>query len=203
MLTKSQVVGAALILLLAVTMVGFSQDRLAWPGAPALAAAAEPMHQMHHSFASPLVEPGNDAFGTIQEVIRALEADPNTDWSKVNLEVLRQHLVDMNNMTLNVTVLAQKPIAGGVEIAVAPNSTRAAASLERVFAAHPPQLEAETGWKMTVRKDKSQYKLTVTTPNPAEVAKIRGLGYIGILGSGAHHQAHHWALARGLNPHHH
>jgi hypothetical protein len=27
--------------------------------------------------------PGQDAFGTIQEVVRILEADPATDWSKV------------------------------------------------------------------------------------------------------------------------
>lgn len=200
---KSRLVGASVIMVLAVTVAGSFEDRLGWPVLPAVAAEATPMRQMHHAFASPLMEPGNDAFGTIQEAIRALEADPNTDWSKVNLEALRTHLVDMNNMTLNVTVLAQKPIADGVEITVAPNSAQVAASLDRVFAAHPAQLEAETGWKMTVQKENANYKITVTTPNAAEVAKIRGLGYIGILATGAHHQAHHWALARGLNPHHH
>lgn len=156
-----------------------------------------------HAYRSPLTEPGNDAFGAIQEVIHALEADPHTDWSKVNLEALRAHLVDMHNMTLNVTVLAQTPIANGVEITVAPDTARAAASLERVFAAHPAQLEAETGWKMTVRRAGRHFVMTVTTNNPAEVSKMRGLGYIGILASGAHRQAHHWAIANGLNPHHH
>jgi hypothetical protein len=152
---------------------------------------------------SPLTEAGNDAFGTIQEAIRALEADPNTDWTKVNLEALRAHLVDMNNMTLNVTPLTQKAIADGIEISVLPNSARAAASLERVFAAHPAQLEAETGWKMSVSKNRRNYVVVVTTTKPNEVAKIRGLGYIGILAAGSHHQVHHWAIAQGLNPHHH
>jgi hypothetical protein len=186
------------ILVLALTVWGFIERR---PGLliPPVAAA----ESMHGAGVSPLTEPGNDAFGTIQEVMRALEADPHTDWSNVNLEALREHLVDMNNMTLNVTVLAQKPIANGVEITVAPNSADVAASLDRVFAAHPPQLEAETGWKMSVRKEAQHYRITVTTSNPAEVAKIRGLGYIGILASGAHHQAHHWAIARGFNPHQH
>ena len=32
--------------------------------------------------------PGQDAFGAIQEIVRILEADPKTDWSKVNLEAL-------------------------------------------------------------------------------------------------------------------
>jgi hypothetical protein len=30
--------------------------------------------------------PGQDAFGAIQEIVGMLEADPATDWSKVNLE---------------------------------------------------------------------------------------------------------------------
>lgn len=166
---------------------------------PVAAADSPPMHMFH----SPLTEAGNDAFGTIQEVIRALEADPHTDWTKVNLEVLREHLVDMNNMTLRVNVLTQQPIANGVEIIVAPESAQVAASLDRVFAAHPPQLEAETGWKMSTQKRQRDYRIVVTTTKPDEVAKIRGLGYIGILATGAHHQAHHWAMARGINPHHH
>ena len=29
--------------------------------------------------------PGQDAFGAIQEIVRILEADPRTDWSKINL----------------------------------------------------------------------------------------------------------------------
>jgi len=45
-------------------------------------------------------EPGQDAFGTIQEIVQILEADPKTDWSKVNLEALRQHVIDMNEVTL-------------------------------------------------------------------------------------------------------
>ena len=43
--------------------------------------------------------PGQDAFGAIQEIVRILEADPKTDWSKVNLEALRQHLIDMKDVT--------------------------------------------------------------------------------------------------------
>jgi hypothetical protein len=197
---KPQIGFAPIALLIAVTALSFLPSRPLRLVSPAAAAESA---MAGHGFHSPLTEPGNDAFGTIQEAIRALEADPTTDWSKVNLEVLRAHLVDMNNMTLNVTVLAQKPVANGVEITVAPDSARVAASLDRVFAAHPAMLQAETGWTMTVRKEDARYKITVTTRNPAEVAKIRGLGYIGVLATGAHHQAHHWAMARGMDPHHH
>ena len=38
--------------------------------------------------------PGQDAFGAIAEVVGILDADPNTDWTKVDLERLRQHLIE-------------------------------------------------------------------------------------------------------------
>jgi len=36
-----------------------------------------------------LTEAGNDAFGTIQEVIMKLNNDPKTDWTKINIEVFK------------------------------------------------------------------------------------------------------------------
>ena len=45
-------------------------------------------------------EAGQGAFAAIQEIVAILEADPDTDWSKVDIDALRQHLVDMNAVTL-------------------------------------------------------------------------------------------------------
>ena len=67
--------------------------------------------------------PGQDAFGAIQEIVRILEADPKTDWSKVNLEALRQHLIDMNEVTLKADAVA-KPIDGGIEVTVTGTGAR-------------------------------------------------------------------------------
>jgi len=151
--------------------------------------------------ATPLTSAGNYAFWTIQEAIEKLDADPDTDWSKVNLEALRQHLVDMQNFTLNVNVLSQHPISNGMQAVIHPVNKDAAASLQRVLAAHPAQLRQETGWEMTVSKQKGNYVISVVTKDPAQVARINGLGYIGVMAVGAHHQVHHWAMAKGLNPH--
>jgi hypothetical protein len=173
--------------------------------APSLSADEKHTHQMdsqHMSATGPaLTEPGNDAFGTIQEVVRYLEADPRTDWSRVNLEALRQHLIDMNNFTLNVDVVHQRNIDGGVELDIKPTTPAAVQSLVRVMAAHPGQVQREAGWDMDVQKTAVGYRLRVTSPRPQEAAKIRGLGYIGIMALGNHHPAHHWAMAIGLNPH--
>ena len=60
---------------------------------------------------------GQAAFAAIAEIVRILEADPKTDWSKVNLEALRQHLIDMDDLTLRATVATQ-PVTGGATFTV-------------------------------------------------------------------------------------
>ena len=179
-------------------------------GATALLAAplyaAEHPHQ-HPQLASaviPLTAPGNDAFAALQEATEKLLADPKTDWSRVNLEPLRQHLVDMQNFTFNVDVSAQKPIDGGVEFTVKPTTPGAAASLDRLFSAHPAILKQESGWEMTATKvEGGGYTARVISAKPDDAVKIRGLGYIGLVALGQHHQAHHWQMATGANPHQH
>lgn len=151
--------------------------------------------------AAVLSRPGNDIFGAIQEALRKLESDPTTDWKKVNLEALRQHLLDMRCITEDVEVIAQKPIDKGIEIMVHATRPGAVPALDRAFNTHPKVLKAETGWDMTASKDKDKYKLRVTTDDAAQVDKLRGLGYIGVMAMGNHHAAHHWALARGQTPH--
>lgn len=148
-----------------------------------------------------LTEPGQDAFGTLQEVIRKLQADPNTDWSKVNLEALRQHLIDMDNFTMQVSVVSKRNIESGVELRVRPDNARARQSLEAGLSAHPGMLKQEIGWDMTVNKSGSDYVLKIISPDKKHADQIRGLGYIGIMALGNHHQAHHWAMAKGGNPH--
>lgn len=164
--------------------------------------AADP-HADHHmnGVKSHLTEAGNDAFGTLQEVLQQLRDEPKTDWSKVNLESLRQHLVDMRNFTLGVDVVSQISITNGVEIILVPDTQRVAKSLDRVFAAHPAQLKRETGWTMSTVKVNGQYKIIVTGKSKADTLKIRGLGYIGVMVWGNHHKNHHWMMAKGYNPH--
>ena len=154
-----------------------------------------------HDNGSGLTEAGNDAFGTIQEVILFLENDPHTDWKKVNIEALRQHLTDMQDMTINIQTRETKNVPGGFRTTVTPTIPRALAALDRTLAAHPAQLEKETGWKMSVNKKDGKFIIQVTSDKPSDVDKIRGLGYVGIMAYGRHHQPHHLAIASGENPH--
>ena len=152
-------------------------------------------------FTSPLTEPGNDVFATLQEVVNQLLQDDSTDWEKVDLESLRQHLIDMENFTVNVQFVSKTDIEQGVQVIVEPSTTQAADSLDRALSAHPAVLEQETGWSMVFEKLGKSYKIQITSTNSDDVKKIRALGYIGIMTMGNHHQLHHWAMASGNNPH--
>lgn len=169
------------------------------------AKAADKHHHVHGGIASEsvLTEAGNDAFGTMQEVVDRLIANPDTDWDKVNLEALRQHLVDMDHFTKQVTVVRQRKIKNGVEIVVQPDNENAARSLARAMSAHPAMLKQEAGWDMQVEPQANGYRLTITSPKLLDARRIRGLGYIGIMALGQHHQAHHWMMANGEDPHTH
>jgi len=147
-----------------------------------------------------LTESGTDPFATLQEVISALEANSDTNWDKVNIEALRVHLVEMQDMTINVDV-KQQHIDNGFQAVVTPTTNRAVKSLTRVLSGHPMQMKVETGWDMQVQNNNGVFTLTVTTKKAHDIAKIRGLGYIGVMAYGNHHQPHHWAMASGENPH--
>ena len=148
--------------------------------------------------------PGQDAFGAVQEIVGILEADPNTDWSKVNLEALRQHLIDMNEVTLKADAVA-KSVEGGVEIAIT-GSGRTLVAIQRMVPAWAATMNGYKGWTTKVALRPDGETLTVTTADDKEVAHVRGLGFIGLMASGAHHQPHHLAMAKGeFDPtgHHH
>jgi hypothetical protein len=139
--------------------------------------------------------PGQDAFGTIQEIVRILESDPKTDWSKVDLEALRQHLIDMNDVTLKSDAKTA-PVDGGITVTVT-GAGRAVAAIQRMVPAHAAELNKMNGWRAKAEKLPDGVRLTVTAGDPAQVIRIRGLGFIGLMVSGAHHQPHHLAMAKG------
>jgi hypothetical protein len=155
---------------------------------------------MHRAATSPTL-PGQDAFGAIQEIVRILDADPKTDWSKVDLEALRQHLIDMNEVTLHAEA-ASKQIDGGLEIAVS-GSGRTLVAIQRMVPAWAQMPNGHDGWSAKATELPNGELLTVTATDPKDVQHIRGLGFIGLLASGSWHQPHHLAMAKGQFDHEH
>jgi hypothetical protein len=149
-----------------------------------------------HGVMGPLpMQPGQDAFGAMQEIVGILEADPATDWSKVNLDALREHLIDMNEVTLHANTAAQH-IAGGIKVAVT-GSDRALAAIQRMIPDQARRLDGTHDWHVHTEMQPDGVLLIVTSSDPKQVAIIRGLGFSGVLTSGGYHQMHHLAMAKG------
>jgi hypothetical protein len=153
----------------------------------------------HHTSQSKMSNPtlpGQDAFGAIQEILTILDADSNTDWSKVNISKLRSHLVDMNRLVMD-TKVSTKVIEGGLELTV----TGPVQSIQAMVPAHAPMIDGLNDWIAKGKKIDNGAKLTVTATSAKEIAHIRALGFYGLMVSGSHHQTHHLGLARGENVH--
>jgi hypothetical protein len=176
---------------------------------PAVALAQSPGHQpgsggampqlMHQHYAGTVpTQPGQGAFAAIQEIVGILEVDPKTDWSKVKIEALRQHLIDMNNVTLTADVKAE-PLEGGMRFTVT-GMGAIRDSIRRMVAAHAATMNGLDGWHFEASEIEGGATLMVRPP-AKDVAKLRGLGFIGVMARGMHHQHHHLMLARGGNPH--
>jgi hypothetical protein len=136
---------------------------------------------------------GQEAFGTIQEIVRMLEGDPTTDWSKVNISALREHLIDMDEVTMRA-IATERPLDNGVEIAVT-GTGRTLDGIKRMVPAHVHEL-SQLGWNAKTEDLPNGVKLIVTSTDTKQVTKLRALGFMGIMVQGAHHQQHHLMMAK-------
>ena len=146
-----------------------------------------------------VTEGGQSAFAAIAQIVEVLNADPATDWSKANIKALRQHLIDMDNVTLRAMVAAE-PTPTGANFTVTSNDPAVQASIRRTVLAHATTMNGANGWTLAARETAGGAVLDVSGAEP-DAARINGLGFIGMLTLGTHHQAHHLMIAKGMNPH--
>ncbi len=162
----------------------------------ALATGTGAMAQHAHSDAmghtsSGVKESGQAAFAAIAEITDLLRSDPMTDWSRVNIEALRQHLIDMELVTLGAYVSTEKT-PQGAKFEVTGNE-RTRQGIRAMVPAHASFLEAETGWEVAV----TQIEGGVLMQVEGDRSQIVALGFIGLMTIGAHHQEHHLMMAKG------
>lgn len=192
---------AFLFALLASPGLALAQDAADQRGgmrrAPGIAHEAHGMNS--DSFPEGLIEGGQSAFAAIQEVVSQLMADPTTDWRRVDIEALRQHLIDMDNVTLRARVRVEE-IEGGARFEATADDAAVTSSIRAMVPAHAATMDGVEGWTMQASEIPGGVALVVTGAYPD---RIRALGFIGVMTVGMHHQAHHLALAAGQNPHAH
>jgi hypothetical protein len=167
-------------------------------------ACAPRLSVAQHHAATPASTPnvptsaGQAAYGAISEIVAMLKADSSTDWTKVNIEALRQHLIDMDEVTMR-SAAEQRSIPGGIEVDVT-GAGRTIAAIRRMMASHASMLERGDEYRASASEIPGGARLVVTAKNPGNasiVTRIRGLGFAGIMTEGDHHARHHIALARG------
>jgi hypothetical protein len=184
-----------LLFLLTTPLAGLAQSPGHMPGMDHGA------HRLHAPAGAAIpTQAGQSAFAAIEEIVALLEADPKTDWSKVNIEGLRQHLIDMYRVTLLADV-AGEPVRQGVRYKVT-GAGRVKDSIRRMVRNHAAVMNGAGGWQYRTSDHVEGLILTVTVADAADLPKLKALGFIGLLALGMHHQEHHLTLARGINPHH-
>lgn len=142
---------------------------------------------------------GQAAFAEIAQITAELRADPETDWSAVNIDGLREHLADMDNVTLHSRVSA-RPTVGGAVFTVTADSPQVVQSIRTMTTAHGMMTDAE-GLSWTTEELPDGALVTVQAADESGAAMIRGLGLFGLLTLGDHHAVHHRMMARGQAHH--
>lgn len=165
-----------------------------------IVAQAQTSHQGHAAHMSAgaaepagAMEPGNDAFGALAEIVEILRSDPSTDWSRVDIAGLRAHLLDMDAL-FDLETVEQADTATGIILTI-PTDQPGGDAAGRMVPAHAPVLTGETGWssQVTVQEDVIEW----VVEDPRDSAQIRALGFFGLMAVGNHHPAHHLAVASG------
>ena len=174
--------------------------------AAAQAVAAPAVAQMHGDHAAHMSAgagavpslPGNDIFGAITEIVALLSADRATDWSRVSIDALRDHLLDMDAVARGPAP-ETRVVDGGIEMRILTTGPAGEAAA-RMVPAHSVIMETETNWLSSVDASVTGTLVwRVTRSRPEDGLVIRGLGFFGLLATGAHHPAHHLAMAKGSN----
>lgn len=163
---------------------------------------ANPAVAQHvHGTSNHPVETGQSAFAAISEIVQILSKDPKTDWEKVNIQALRDHLRDMELVTTEASVDIR--IDGNSVEFIVFGAGDVEQAVQRMTLAHAPMLQASSGWLVTAEPSKGGAIMRIAVKSDDDLARVRGLGFFGIMTIGAHHQAHHLEIASGNDPHRH
>ena len=156
------------------------------------------MAQHAHTSGSP-VETGQSQFAAIAEIVTLLSDDPDTNWAQVDIKALRDHLVDMDNVTTRASV--ERSVDGMSVTFMVTGDDVVVFSIRRMVLAHSPMLRGSSDWAVTAEETEGGASMRVLVSSDEELNHVLGLGFFGLMTIGAHHQQHHLMIATGRAPH--
>jgi len=142
---------------------------------------------------------GDSVFTQIQNQVRTLQQDPDTDWTQVDLTALQQHLVDMEHLSLFAEVSTQY-LANGLRYTVT-GQGRTLAAIQRMVPMHAQQIATELGMQVEAEATAEGAWISVITADDKERAMYQAIGFLGLMTLGEHHDAHHQSMAGGSSGH--
>lgn len=151
-------------------------------------------HTAHGGDVAPR-EAGQSAFAAIAEIVALLYADPDTDWSKVDIGSLRAHLLDMDRLMLGAS--ASQQTSGDTVTFLISGEGDVLRAIHAMVPAHARELDRIDNWRVSTQTTPQGAVLKVSTETPKEIERIKGLGFFGLMATGSHHQPHHMAMAKG------
>lgn len=142
-------------------------------------------------------EAGEAAFAAIKEMLELLDRDPATDWSRVDLDALRGHLVDMHRVLIESRVV-KNPLPDGVEMLVTGEGD-AIKAIQTMVGNHAGLVTDTEGLVVRTTPTATGVRLQITARDGESrtVQRIRALGFAGFMALGDHHRVHHEMIARG------
>jgi hypothetical protein len=160
--------------------------------------ASNAMAQHAHTSGSPS-ETGQSQFAAIAEIVTLLRDDPETNWAQVDIKALRDHLVDMDNVTTKASI--ERAVNGLSVSFLITGDDDVAASIRRMVLAHSPMLQGSSDWIVIAGEIEGGASMLVQVGSDEELNQVLGLGFFGLMTIGAHHQQHHLMIATGRSPH--
>ena len=141
------------------------------------------------------LEPGQSAFAAIVEIVDVLRRDPGTNWDRVDIDGLREHLVDMNELTLNASVDTSADV-NSIAFRVS-GEGRTVRAIQSMVPAHAGVLASDLDMNAEASVTDDGAVLKITAENGEALKQLRAIGFFGVMALGAHHQVHHLNMARG------
>jgi len=141
-------------------------------------------------------EGGQATFAALIEIVSMLEQDAETDWSNVDIDGLRSHLLDMNHLILDTEAMTS--FLGDNQIRFEIRGTAASIpSIHRMVPAHSRFIEQSRGWTIQPELNDDGATLTIIVEDTTSLNRLDALGFYGFMSLDSHHQAHHYQMAIG------
>lgn len=174
--------------------------------------AVTPMQHGHHAMdrpgrvteAAPAISPipvaaGQAAFEAIREIVGILQSDPSTNWREVDIDRLRDHLVDMDAVLLRARV-TNIPLKNGMRFLIEGDGP-VGDSIKTIAMAHARMADGADGLTVTAAETPSGAAMTIVADDPSAIERVKALGFFGLLTADDHHHQHHLLMAKGSMSH--